>query len=347
MFKVVQIDESTIYVQGQGQVHPVPRSDVPFPVEIGQLLDIYSNPDGSLLVQPTVVTPQPTSTASAQDPVQEAYQSSSSAQDTNSKKLIFAGAGLLLLAIIGFVFLFNKPKTETGSSSIVVNRNSSASKKSSEKAKTSSSSKASSSSEEKTSSSSSAASIKEVRVSVKDLHIRATPSKSAASQGFINMGVHQITEEVSADGYTWGKLADGRGWIALEFTTPADSNSTMAPSTSSKASSSGMDVDAIVAGDYSSIAGTWRNGKGNTLVFDQKGLVDQGTIRGASKDGQTVSMGVRSGFTGYGITAVPAGEESEAFEKAGKESPGERNKDRLYAGHVLPSSSDEVYYRVD
>ena len=344
MFKVVQIDETTIYVQGQGQVHPVPRSDVPFPVEIGQLLDIYSNPDGSLLVQPTVVTPQPTSTASAQDPVQEAYQSSSSAQDTNSKKLIFAGAGLLLLAIIGFVFLFNKPKTETGSSSIVVNRNSSASKKSSEKAKTSSSSKASSSSEEKTSSSSSAASIKEVRVSVKDLHIRATPSKSAASQGFINMGVHQITEEVSADGYTWGKLADGRGWIALEFTTPADSPATPAPASQA---SSGMDLDAIAGGNYSSIAGTWRNGKGQTLTFDANGLVGNGTITRVSRDGQTVSIGVSSGWSGFGIMVVPVGQENPGYAQLGRPSVGDKGRERLYAGQQLISSEDEVYYRVD
>lgn len=35
----------------------------------------------------------------------------------------------------------------------------------------------------------------------------------------------------------------------------------------------GMNVDAIINGDFSSVTGTWRNAKGNELVFDSNGLV--------------------------------------------------------------------------
>ena len=38
---------------------------------------------------------------------------------------------------------------------------------------------------------------------------------------------------------------------------------------------SGMDLKAIKAKDYSSIKGTWIDGRGNELVFDDKGLVSE------------------------------------------------------------------------
>lgn len=39
--------------------------------------------------------------------------------------------------------------------------------------------------------------------------------------------------------------------------------------------STAMDINAIQNGDFSSVAGTWRNGSGETLTFDAKGLVHE------------------------------------------------------------------------
>ncbi len=52
------------------------------------------------------------------------------------------------------------------------------------------------------------------------------------------------------------------------------SSDTKQTSTSEK-KQSGMDLKAIKAKDYSSIKGTWIDGRGNELVFDDKGLVSE------------------------------------------------------------------------
>ncbi|HFI0306318.1 TPA: N-acetylmuramoyl-L-alanine amidase [Streptococcus suis] len=57
-----------------------------------------------------------------------------------------------------------------------------------------------------------------VKVSVTDLNIRKSPSLKAGKAGVAKTGVYTITETKSADGYEWGKLKSGAGWIALKYT---------------------------------------------------------------------------------------------------------------------------------
>lgn len=45
-----------------------------------------------------------------------------------------------------------------------------------------------------------------------------------------------------------------------------------ASSEQAQPASTGMDINAIASGDFSSIAGTWQNAKGETLVFDKNGF---------------------------------------------------------------------------
>lgn len=78
----------------------------------------------------------------------------------------------------------------------------------------------------------------QVQVDIDNLTIRSQPSKSAKNLGAISRGVHAIIGEVESDGYTWGQLKSGKGWIALDYTTrvvaPNLSNhSVPAPSSSS------------------------------------------------------------------------------------------------------------------
>ena len=42
--------------------------------------------------------------------------------------------------------------------------------------------------------------------------------------------------------------------------------------------STGMDINAIANGDFSSIAGTWQNSRGETMVFDKNGLVSDNVV---------------------------------------------------------------------
>lgn len=57
-----------------------------------------------------------------------------------------------------------------------------------------------------------------VRITVSSLYIRSGPGKSYADEGFIQPGAYTIVETKAADGYTWGRLKSGAGWIALEYT---------------------------------------------------------------------------------------------------------------------------------
>ena len=58
-----------------------------------------------------------------------------------------------------------------------------------------------------------------VRVETTMLRIRKQPSLKAEWVGFITPGIYTIVSERSADGYTWGELKSGVGWIALEYVT--------------------------------------------------------------------------------------------------------------------------------
>lgn len=58
-----------------------------------------------------------------------------------------------------------------------------------------------------------------VRVKIKDLNIRKGPGyKTYKSVGYCPVGTYTIVETKVAEGYTWGRLKSGVGWIALEYT---------------------------------------------------------------------------------------------------------------------------------
>ena len=112
----------------------------------------------------------------------------------------------------------------------------------------------------------------QVRVGVSDLRIRKEASIKGEEVGIIPQGVYTITETVTADGYTWGKLQSGQGWIALEFTTRVEggnAESAPAPDTAS----TGMNLEEIKAGNFSSVAGVWKNKHGTSIEFNAQGIV--------------------------------------------------------------------------
>lgn len=112
----------------------------------------------------------------------------------------------------------------------------------------------------------------QVRVAVSDLRIRKEASIKGEEVGIIPQGVYTITETVTADGYTWGKLQSGQGWIALEFTTRVEggnAESAPAPDTAS----TGMNLEEIKKGNFSSVAGVWKNKHGTSIEFNAQGIV--------------------------------------------------------------------------
>ena len=192
----------------------------------------------------------------------------------------------------------------------------------------------------------------QVQVSVADLRIRKEPSTSAPSAGMISKGTHTITETVDADGHTWGKLESGQGWIALDFTTRVDGSKSA--STSKK--SSGMNIQEIQNGDFSSIAGTWKNGKGWTLVFDGNGSADQVFLNGENmlvNRIQPTDNHLSGGFSnpkhkvgGAIIRFIPAGVTLPVYVEQ-KADPSDSGKDRIWAGQSAWWEESDFFYRVD
>ena len=168
----------------------------------------------------------------------------------------------------------------------------------------------------------------------------------------IAKGTHTITETVDVDGHTWGKLESGQGWIALEFTTRVDGSKSASPSKKS----SGMNIQEIQNGDFSSIAGTWENGKGWTLVFDGNGSADQVFLNGENmlvNRIQPTDNHLSGGFSnpkhkvgGAIIRFIPAGVTLPVYVEQ-KADPSDSGKDRIWAGQSAWWEESDFFYRVD
>ena len=190
----------------------------------------------------------------------------------------------------------------------------------------------------------------QVQVSVADLRIRKEPSTSAPSAGMIAKGTHTITETVEADGHTWGKLESGQGWIALDFTTRVDGSKTAG----SSKKSSGMNIQEIQNGNFSSIAGTWRNGKGMSVTFDDNGI---SKINGAQTDQVVDRFNHEFGYLSSSVhSTAPAGASAMSFFPAGQEFPAslkygnfsvDNSKDIIYWGQNVISDQSDLFYKED
>ena len=107
------------------------------------------------------------------------------------------------------------------------------------------------------------------------------------------------------------------------------------------AESQKIDEQAILNGDFSTLVGTWRNELGQEFTFDKNGLVDSGNIEKVSigNDG-SINFSIRAGFSGYGMSIYPAGSTMKWVDS-------DSSKNRLIAGQAAPTSSEQVFYKVD
>ena len=122
-------------------------------------------------------------------------------------------------------------------------------------------------------------------------------------------------------------------------TTTEEKISTQEEQTNAK--SQKIDEQAILNGDFSTLVGTWRNGLGQEFTFDKNGLVNSGNIEKVTMGNHgTIEFSVRSGFTGYGMSVYPAGLIIDGLDS-------DLSKNRLTAGQAAPTSSEQVFYKVD
>ena len=152
--------------------------------------------------------------------------------------------------------------------------------------------------------------------------------------------VSATTEQVSTTSTT------ATSTTTTSSTTTQDSVTTTEekPSTQEEqtnAESQKIDEQAILNGDFSTLVGTWRNGLGKEFTFDKNGLVDSGNIEKVSigNDG-SINFSIRAGFSGYGMSIYPAGTTITWVDS-------DLSKNRLIAGQAAPTSSEQVFYKVD
>ena len=179
----------------------------------------------------------------------------------------------------------------------------------------------------------------QVQVNVADLRIRQEPSTSAPSVGMIAKGTHTITETVEADGHTWGKLESGQGWIALEFTTRVSGNAESAPAPAN--TKTGMNLEEIKAGNFSSVAGVWKNKHGTSIEFDAQGIVK---VDGSALNGVQFSDFYFKEGNLHGLSRMPG---------ATNETPilfipsREGGSESIYWSKSDVTNGNDLYYRVD
>ena len=104
-----------------------------------------------------------------------------------------------------------------------------------------------------------------------------------------------------------------------------------------------LDSQAILQGDYSSIAGTWRNGFGEEIAFDKSGLVNGEIITIPTIGNQgVISFSMRLDSVKGGIMIYPP--KSTIITRSGDSS--DKNQIRIMVIKDAPRSSKEAYYYV-
>ena len=104
-----------------------------------------------------------------------------------------------------------------------------------------------------------------------------------------------------------------------------------------------LDSQAILQGDYSSIAGTWRNGFGEEIAFDKNGLVNGEIITIPTIGNQgVISFSMRLDSVKGGIMIYPP--KSTIITRSGDSS--DKSKIRIMVIKDAPRSTKEAYYYV-
>ena len=152
--------------------------------------------------------------------------------------------------------------------------------------------------------------------------------------------VSTTTEQVSTTSATTTSTTTTSSTTTQDsVTTTEEKISTQEEQTNAK--SQKLDEQAILNGDFSTLVGTWRNGRGQEFTFDKNGLVNRGAIEKKSMGSHgTIEFSIRDGISGYGMSIYPAGLIMPGLDT-------DLTQNRLIAGQAAPTSSEQVFYKVD
>ena len=116
------------------------------------------------------------------------------------------------------------------------------------------------------------------------------------------------------------------------------------------AATSSLDMQAIASGDFSSMAGTWRDANGVTYIFDAKGLVSdvaklELVYAGLDENGIYRTNIRWHNLTGAALSIIPAGKKLPAGETVSGQDPTDSSRDRFIIAQGI-SEHPDVFYRV-
>ena len=116
------------------------------------------------------------------------------------------------------------------------------------------------------------------------------------------------------------------------------------------AATSSLDMQAIASGDFSSMAGTWRDANGVTYTFDAKGLVSdvaklELVYAGLDENGIYRTNIRWHNLTGAALSIIPAGKKLPAGETVSGQDPTDSSRDRFIIAQGI-SDHPDVFYRV-
>ncbi|WP_161980047.1 DUF6287 domain-containing protein [Streptococcus sp. S784/96/1] len=111
-----------------------------------------------------------------------------------------------------------------------------------------------------------------------------------------------------------------------------------------------MNVEQVLAGDFSSVAGTWQNAKGQTYILDKDGLVAddliiESTYWGGITEGIVTGSVRHSQGTGFAMVFIPAGKvmPPDVYPDAS-----DSTRDRILTGQAYQiSDPDLFFYKID
>lgn len=174
---------------------------------------------------------------------------------------------------------------------------------------------------------------------------KSSTKPSAKQSSASNEAKASSTTKPSSD-----QSVSGQAEKPVDNKTSVDSNTSPTPAAPVTPPTSGMDVNALANGDFSSIAGTWQDDLGNQLVFDANGLVSH-TYRGNESSDYFLTnnqvyedkfgafLTHKSGNEVASFTAIPKGAR---LYDTGNENP----KERILVGQDFTYASQHPYYRV-
>ena len=138
-------------------------------------------------------------------------------------------------------------------------------------------------------------------------------------------------------------------WVATDatlITTPTEEKHT-------ENTTQEIDTQAILKGNFSSIAGTWRNEKGNWVTFDNNGLTSGTKIEGIYLSNEnTLHLSLRGEVAGASMGIYPPGtsipmKRFENNQMVSIEDPTDKSKTRIIIVQQSPSDGKGVFYKID